>query len=138
MEGFLNGYSKIMAFDLYILNMFRSYILQNGLFIKPKKSTLLISSHELSPLMKQDWSMKQGTNMMHGWVSLVWIGINHVFHIDYDHLTISHMQYSTFTQCICDISHLRYIAYVFCKCWISHMRCLTLQNAYAIYRICVL
>ena len=33
------------------------------------------------------------------------------------------------------IFYLRYIAYAFCKCCISHMQYLTLQNAYAIYRI---
>ena len=86
----------------------------------------------------------QGTDMMHGWVSLVWICINRVFDTLYDHLTIlptimlnipyviyriydiSHMRYATFTKCICDISQVRYIAYALCKCWISHMRYLTL------------
>ena len=48
---------------------------------------------------------------------------------------ISQVRYSTFTKHICDISHMRFINVAYRKCDISHMRYLTLQNAYAIYRI---
>ena len=109
-----------MAFDIYISNIFRSYILHNGFLIKPKNSTLLISSHEPSPLMKQ------GTNMMYGCKEPhdAWMGI---ISIDRYQPCLPHPLWSfnnpsnnNVKYRICDISYMWY---------------LTLQNAYAINRI---
>ena len=122
MEGLLNGYSKIMAFDIYISNIFRSYILHNGFLIKPKNSTLLISSHEPSPLMKQ------GTNMMYGCKEPhdAWMGI---ISIDRYQPCLPHPLWSfnnpsnnKLKYRICDMQHLQNAYAIYHNCGISHMR----------------
>ena len=76
--------------------------------------------------------------MMHGWASLVWIGINRVFHIHYDDLTILptimlNIAYAIYRKC--DISHMHFVNVAYRIGDIQHMQYLTLHNAYAIYSI---